>query len=141
MSAKISIIAAALVALTWLPMTPVNAQAEYVNTNPAVEARLSVVENSIDDIFNRGLISQEQYDHLMDRVSRIRDKDSKIREHGGLTAEQQAELFADLRGLDGELAYFGVGTRAVARKHVSVTRVYRPVVKRHVTRRIYTRVR
>ena len=141
MSAKFALISMALAALGLLPMTAASAQGVYVNTASTFDARLQVAENRIDTIRAQGAISQAQYDHLMDRVSRIRDKESKVAEHGGLTPAQQAELAADLRGLDGEMAYLGIGDRQVAATRVitrPMARVYTRVVARPITR-VYTR--
>jgi hypothetical protein len=138
MSGKILVIAIALAASTLLPATQAGAQGAYVNIAPTFDAKLAVAESRIDGIRAQGIISQEEYDHLMDRVSRIRDKESKLAEHGGLTAEQQAELYADLRGLDGEMAYLGIGEQRVAARATvhRAARVYtRTTVKRIIRRR------
>jgi hypothetical protein len=135
MSAKLSVLSIALAAVTMLPMTQASAQGIYVNSAPSFEARLQVAENRIDNIRARGIISQEQYDHLMDRVSRIRDKESRVAQHGGLTPRQQAELMADLQGLDSEMAYLGIADRQVATTRViarPLARVYkRTTIVRH----------
>jgi hypothetical protein len=108
MSAKFSLLAIALAALTFVPTTPASAQSVYFNSGFGnnINVRQSVMLNRINDLRARGLLTPGEYSRLMGRFNMISSRESMLRV-GGLNFRERAVLESQLSQLNREIQVLG----------------------------------
>lgn len=108
MSAKFSLLAIALAALTFVPTAPASAQTAFFNTGYGnnINVRQRVMLDRIQNLRSRGLLTPGEYSRLMNRFNFISSRESMARV-GGLNFRERAMLENQLSQLDREIQVLG----------------------------------
>jgi hypothetical protein len=106
MSAKFSLLAVALAALTLVPSVPASAQSFYFNSGNNINVRQRVMLDRINLLRARGQLTPGEFSRLMARYNVISSREAMLR-LGGLNFRERMRLEAQLNDLNREISVLG----------------------------------